>query len=169
MRKLESISFDLFVFTLISEATCYYINREKVKLFLEKEKSRMQEEQTTEILENLPMGVLVIDKQQQAVFKNQQLKDVINQVTEAHCERATFNPMKYFIFHDIFRPETTDGAFEDQQVPLISLKNIIASGLQNQAKRFAITLEDETKMVLSIGMQRILLRGIYYVLLLFEN
>jgi hypothetical protein len=70
LRALESVLFDFIIATLVVEAICYYINREKVKLFLEKEKQKMQEQQTTEILQKVPMGVLVIDKKQRVVFQN---------------------------------------------------------------------------------------------------
>lgn len=35
----------------------------------------------------------------------------------------------YFMKSKIYKPETTDGGFEDQQVPKVSLTKIIASDL----------------------------------------
>lgn len=167
--------FEFFLYCIVIESTCYFINHERVKLFLEKEKSKMQEQQTTEILQKVPLSVLVIDKKQSVIFKNQQLDAMAKNICKALCSRDTlensnFDCVRFFMRNRLLQPETADGEFEDQQVPTVSLIQVItADQLRNKTARFCVHLDDQEKMVLSITMQRILLSGLYYNLLLFEN
>lgn len=44
-------------------------------------------------------------------------------------QSRSFNAITHFMKNKIFRPETTDGGFEDQQVPKVSLTKIISQAL----------------------------------------
>ena len=86
---LMPMLFNLFTTTILYEAHAYNLNKQKVELFLEKEKIKRQEEQTQKILQQIPTNVMVISDSQ-VVFKNQFCENLIQAVcsTLAPAERA---------------------------------------------------------------------------------
>jgi hypothetical protein len=79
-KTIPNISFVLLIITI--EVNCYFLNIEKVKLFLEKEKSVWQEAQQKQILRNIPVSVFVLNFDKQVVFKNQEFTNLLNSVVD---------------------------------------------------------------------------------------
>ena len=67
-RSVTSLCYDFLLYIVLIESICYYINAEKVKLFLEMTKSSYQEKQTCEILQSIPSSVMVINDEKKFIF-----------------------------------------------------------------------------------------------------
>lgn len=67
-RSVTSLCYDFLLYIVLIESICYYINSEKVKLFLEMTKSSYQEKQTCEILQSIPSSVMVINDEKKFIF-----------------------------------------------------------------------------------------------------
>jgi hypothetical protein len=76
---LLPVLYNFFLCTVFFEIHCYNMNREKVKLFLKKEKCKQKERQKQAILQNIPTNVLVL-RDNKVVFKNKHADSLIENI-----------------------------------------------------------------------------------------
>ena len=72
--------YDQILYTLIIEFACYFTTTQRVKLFLEKEHSRKQEEQIHDIFQSIQTSVFVYNSDIEIQNSNIAAKAVINDV-----------------------------------------------------------------------------------------
>ena len=76
-RSLVMTLIDFSYLFIITESVCYYVNSEKLKLFLQKEKSKRQENQLKEVLAKVPTGVMVFDENDNVLMKNKEAENIV--------------------------------------------------------------------------------------------
>lgn len=88
---LFPVLFNFFTVTILLEGHAYNLNKQKVELFLEKEKIKLQEEQTQKILHHIPTNVVVVSNSA-IVFKNRHCENLIQHVCSVLSPEDRYKP-----------------------------------------------------------------------------
>ena len=102
---------------IITESVCYYVNSEKLKLFLQKEKSKRQENQLKEVLAKVPTGVMVFDENDNVLMKNKEAENIVKSFHEDYSPEEykdveVFDPDTFFMNCNLFYP-----VFDTEEYP----------------------------------------------------
>jgi hypothetical protein len=156
--------FNLFLVVTIFECHSYIMNEEKVKLFLAKDFSEKQEQQTRAILQNIPTNVMVVSESQ-LKFKNKHadklLDDFSKGINNARDESLdqNFYHSDFMLKAQIFRPElkklseNSPLTLQTQQsMPNnVSLALILEdSSILKVCDRFLVALDDGSTRIFTI-------------------
>lgn len=151
---LLPVLFNFFTCTILFEGHAYNLNKQKVELFLEKEKIKKQEEQTQKILQHIPTNVLMISGSK-VVFKNKYCENLIqsvcNTLPSQERENPEFESTSYFYNQEIFMPFSKEDKTSQlnrlsihvqQSIPKMSLASIV-SRTSSDCSQFEIMLPDQ--------------------------
>jgi hypothetical protein len=170
---LEAVMFDFLLNTLLIEYICYYLNHQRLKLFLEKERSNYKSKQTQDILNAIPTSVIVF-RAMKRVFQNDHATELIKDVSEQlfHSNlRTNFDRDGEFYNKRFFKYYTKNGRY--RQPRTVSINEMVADpSIIKENDHFEVSLYKGqvcTKRVYQITIENIVLDANVCLMLLIRD
>ena len=147
------------------EGYIYTVNKNKVDLFLDKERIRKQEEQFKTILHNIPTNVMVIHDSK-IVLKNRHCENLLNFVCDIlnpkgkEANDPSFDNNQFFLLQQIFNgllkePKTTSTQLNAPKVSIFEMTS--NKDFLTKYTQFELNLESQSKRVFDITIETVVL------------